>query len=58
MKTYAPSDTNRFAVAKPIPLLPPVTTANSSRCLPNLCVRGDKNRKRVLGKKFPQKGVV
>src|SRR5713226_5075087 len=27
MKTYAPSATKRFAVAKPIPVLPPVTTA-------------------------------
>jgi hypothetical protein len=27
MKTYAPSDTNRLAVASPIPLLPPVTRA-------------------------------
>jgi hypothetical protein len=27
MKTYAPSDTNRFAVAKPMPLPPPVMTA-------------------------------
>src|SRR5580658_9579260 len=27
MKTYAPSDTNRLAVASPMPLLPPVTRA-------------------------------
>src|SRR6202034_2313376 len=27
MKTYAPSATNRRAVARPMPLLPPVTTA-------------------------------
>src|SRR5580704_19477245 len=27
MKTYAPSDTNRCAVARPMPLLPPVMTA-------------------------------
>ena len=27
MKTYAPSATNRFAVARPMPLLPPVTRA-------------------------------
>jgi hypothetical protein len=27
METYAPSDTNLFAVAKPIPLPPPVMTA-------------------------------
>src|SRR5579859_4197477 len=27
MKTYAPSDTNCWAVASPIPLLPPVTRA-------------------------------
>jgi hypothetical protein len=26
-KTYAPSATSRFAVARPMPLLPPVTTA-------------------------------
>src|ERR1700685_4578760 len=28
MNTYAPSDTNRLAVASPIPLLPPVTRAS------------------------------
>jgi hypothetical protein len=28
MKTYAPSSTNLFAVAKPNPLLPPVMTAS------------------------------
>src|ERR1700683_5146012 len=27
MNTYAPSATNRFAVARPMPLLPPVTSA-------------------------------
>src|ERR1700733_8109225 len=27
MKTYAPSATKRFAVARPIPLVPPVTSA-------------------------------
>ena len=27
MKTYAPSFTNAFAVARPMPLLPPVTSA-------------------------------
>jgi hypothetical protein len=27
MKTYAPSDTKRRAVASPIPLVPPVMTA-------------------------------
>jgi hypothetical protein len=27
MKTYAPSDTNLFAVAKPMPLPPPVITS-------------------------------
>src|SRR5260221_1176189 len=27
MKTYAPSATNRLAVARPMPLFPPVTTA-------------------------------
>jgi hypothetical protein len=27
MKTYAPSSTNRWAVASPMPLFPPVVTA-------------------------------
>src|ERR1700722_15396689 len=34
MKTYAPSSTNRFAVAKPIPVVPPVTTATFPCSLP------------------------
>src|SRR6202165_5395369 len=36
MKTYAPSSTNRFAVAKPIPVVPPVTTATFPCNLPIL----------------------
>src|SRR5713226_2351851 len=34
MKTYAPSSTNCFAVARPMPLLPPVTSAIFSSSLP------------------------
>src|ERR1700730_2607600 len=34
MKTEAPSSTKRFAVAKPIPLVPPVTTATFPCNLP------------------------
>src|ERR1700680_3745867 len=34
MKTKAPSSTKRFAVAKPIPLVPPVTTATFPCNLP------------------------
>src|SRR5215468_9634170 len=34
MKTYAPSFTNCFAVARPMPLLPPVTTAIFPSSLP------------------------
>src|SRR5713226_1958610 len=34
MKTYAPSSTKRFAVAKPIPVVPPVTTATFPCNLP------------------------
>src|SRR5258705_2044334 len=34
MKTQAPSSTNRFAVAKPIPVVPPVTTATFPCNLP------------------------
>src|ERR1700674_1022407 len=34
MKTYAPSATNRFAVARPMPLFPPVTTATLPSSFP------------------------
>src|SRR5277367_13268 len=34
MKTYAPSATNRCAVARPMPLLPPVITATFPSSLP------------------------
>src|SRR6267142_2535615 len=34
MKTYAPSFTNCFAVARPMPLLPPVTSAIFPSSLP------------------------
>src|SRR5207249_4917141 len=34
MKTYAPSFTNCFAVARPMPLLPPVMSAIFPSCLP------------------------
>src|SRR6266404_5329573 len=34
MKTYAPSATKRFAVARPIPLVPPVTSAILPSSLP------------------------
>ena len=34
MKTYAPSFTNRFAVASPMPLVPPVTSAIFPSSLP------------------------
>src|SRR6476620_10089466 len=34
MKTYAPSFTNRFAVARPMPLLPPVMSAILPSSLP------------------------
>src|SRR5260221_4920466 len=34
MKTYAPSATNRFAVASPMPLFPPVTTATLPSSFP------------------------
>src|ERR1700735_1750713 len=33
-KTYAPSATNRFAVARPMPLFPPVTTATLPSSFP------------------------
>src|ERR1700739_3747669 len=38
MKTYAPSATNRFAVARPIPLLPPVTTATLPSSFPLIVI--------------------
>src|SRR5271170_3022443 len=34
MKTYAPSATNRFAVARPMPLFAPVTTATLPSSFP------------------------
>src|SRR4051812_42795202 len=34
MKTFAPSEANRLAVASPMPLLPPVTTATLPSSLP------------------------
>ena len=34
MNTWAPSSTNRFAAANPIPLLPPVTTATFPSSFP------------------------
>src|SRR5688572_3240756 len=34
MKTYAPSLTNAFAVARPMPLLPPVRSATFASSLP------------------------
>src|SRR6266446_9503653 len=38
MKTYAPSATNRLAVARPIPLLPPVTTATLPLSFPLIVI--------------------
>src|SRR5258708_31345659 len=38
MKRYAPSATNRLAVARPIPLLPPVTTATFPSSFPLIVI--------------------
>src|SRR6267154_1278714 len=38
MKTYAPSATNRFAVARPMPLLPPVTSATLPSSFPLIVI--------------------
>src|SRR5580692_6808846 len=38
MKTYAPSSTNRFAVASPMPLFPPVTTATLPSSFPLIVI--------------------
>ena len=38
MKTYAPSATNRFAVASPMPLLPPVTSATLPSSFPLIVI--------------------
>src|ERR1700693_2187193 len=38
MKTYAPSAINRFAVARPMPLFPPVTTATLPSSFPLIVI--------------------
>jgi hypothetical protein len=47
MKTYAPSATNRLAVANPMPLLPPVTTATFPSNFPMISL--PKNDSRTAG---------
>src|SRR5260370_32657571 len=44
MKTYAPSFTNCFAVARPMPLFPPVTSATFPSSLPMVVLLGARLR--------------